>query len=1134
MDLPVSCFEDRFGLMCEFQAYSMRRELSETFVPEILGRGGALQVLTPSFSFIPLIGMLLLFGGNAFSQPPSPAASPTTTQDLREMRFGEKVTRAGAANEVHGYQIALEAGTSVRLDVGNRDIAIIVSAMVPGKEDYEVPGKKIPSGEDFALINSSSQGVVEPLVIVADMTSSYLIKVRFRAKGTYSLTCNWPHASTEQDRKYAYANRLFLESRNSTATNRLSAETIRLKHEERVDIYRGIDDKVGLALSLTNLAQTEDDPIRRLEYRRESIALFRSLGSVPDLLDYLRGLVADLNDAGHYQEAIETRREILAISRSTGNKVREVGVLNGLGASYGNLGDQQTARYYNNECVRVQRSITPPELDSLLVAGLCLSNTASGYGGIDWHEIRDLSEDERKDQQKALEYYYQGLQMYEEAEKLSPANIGSKANNLMRIGNTHKLLGNYPAAHVYLNRALGLNKDGKRVPPTIEVLNHISSLHVWERNYQQAFESLDQALTLSRANGNYGLVPIARQFYFAGQSQKALDLLYEALGPRGASPQRVGTADILYEIARAENDLGRLDIARSNIEEAIQIVESLRGRITDLEIRTSYSSTIKRYFDLYITLLMRLHRSRPGDGFDKLALQTSDKARSRSLLDMLTLSGVNIKQGVDPLLLARETAVGQKLAAKAARQSRILLTNPTTAEVEKIKQEVSELTNEYNGILTEIRVKSPGYAGLTQPSALNTKQIQELLDSGTILLEYSLGEKKSYLWGVSSDSIASFDLPKKSDIEAEVRKVYELATARNLQIKGEPVETRAARIRNADAEYAIAAASLSEALLGPAAQLIRNKRLLIVPDGALSYISFAALPEPKLAENVSPIGAVLGLDHEVVSLPSASVLGRLRHDSVARKAAPKLLAVFADPVFSQTDTRAKLNAGVRTKKTEPTGFALARDFERALVDSGLGTENSGGLPRLPFSRREANSIFDASAKNVSLKHLDFAASKRSVFDSGLDQFRILHFATHSLADSQNPGLSGIVLSLVDKQGADVDGFLRLQDIYNLRLNADLVVLSACSTALGKEVKGEGLIGLTRGFMYAGSPRVVASLWKVDDQETATFMTIFHRKMRTDNLRPAAALRAAQTEMMKQPRWRSPYYWAPFVLQGEWK
>ncbi len=1056
---------------------------------------------------------------------------PAIVEDLREMKFGERVIRTGSPNEVHGYQITLEAGTSVRIDVGNRDISVIVSAMIPGKENYEIHAKKIPSGEDFALINSSSQGVVEPLVIVADTTSNYLIKVRFRANGTYSLTCNWPHATTEKDRKYAYANRLLLESRNSTATNRLSAETIRLKHEERVDIYRGIDDKVGLALSLNNLAQTEDDPIRRLEYRRESIALFRSLGSVPDLLDYLRGLVADLNDAGHYQEAIETRREILAISRSTGNKVREVGVLNGLGASYGNLGDQQTARYYNNECVRVQRSITPPELDSLLVAGLCLSNTASGYGGIDWHEIRDLSEDERKDQQKALEYYYQGLQMYEEAEKLSPANIGSKANNLMRIGNTHKLLGNYPAAHVYLNRALGLNKDGKRVPPTIDVLNQITSLHVWEQNYQQAFESLDQALTLSRANGNYGLFPIARQFYFAGQSQRALDLLYEALGPRGASPQRVGTADILYEIARSENDLGRLDIARSNIEEAIQIVESLRGRITDLEIRTSYSSTIKRYFDLYITLLMRLHRSRPGDGFDKLALQASDKARSRSLLDMLTLSGVNIKQGVDPLLLARETAVGQKLAAKAAQQSRILLTNPTTAEVEKIKQEVSELTNENDGIQTEIRVKSPGYAALTQPAALSTLQIQQLLDSGTILLEYSLGEKKSYLWVVGSNSIDSFDLPKKSDIEAQARKVYELATARNLQIKGEPVETRLLRIKSADAEYTAAAAALSEALLGPAAQLIRNKRLLIVPDGALSYVSFAALPAPKPTENV---GSVLGLAHEIVTLPSASVLGRLRNDTVSRRPASKLLAVFADPVFSQTDTRAKGVAGVRTKKTEPIGFALTRDFERALAGSGLVSEVSSGLPRLPFSRREANSIFDASAKDLSLKHLDFAANKQTVFNSGLEQYRILHFATHSLADSQNPGLSGIVLSLVDKQGADVDGFLRLQDIYNLKLNADLVVLSACSTALGKEVKGEGLIGLTRGFMYAGSPRVVATLWKVDDAATAAFMTIFYRKMLTDNLRPAAALRAAQTEMMKQPRWRSPYYWAPFVLQGEWK
>ncbi len=166
--------------------------------------------------------------------------------------------------------------------------------------------------------------------------------------------------------------------------------------------------------------------------------------------------------------------------------------------------------------------------------------------------------------------------------------------------------------------------------------------------------------------------------------------------------------------------------------------------------------------------------------------------------------------------------------------------------------------------------------------------------------------------------------------------------------------------------------------------------------------------------------------------------------------------------------------------------------------------------------------------------MDFKANKREIFNSDLEQYRILHFATHGLLNSRHPELSGVVLSLIDKNGREIDGFLRLQDIYNLKLSADLVVLSACNTALGRDVKGEGLIGLTRGFMYAGSPRIVASLWKVDDAATAELMTIFYRKMLVENLRPAAALRAAQTEMMKQTRWKSPYYWSPFIIQGEWK
>jgi CHAT domain-containing protein len=193
-----------------------------------------------------------------------------------------------------------------------------------------------------------------------------------------------------------------------------------------------------------------------------------------------------------------------------------------------------------------------------------------------------------------------------------------------------------------------------------------------------------------------------------------------------------------------------------------------------------------------------------------------------------------------------------------------------------------------------------------------------------------------------------------------------------------------------------------------------------------------------------------------------------------------------------------------------------------------------GFPRLPFSRREAESIAALAPAGQSIKALDFRASRETVIKTNLAGYRIIHFATHGLLNNRNPELSGIVLSLVGIDGRPQNGFLRLHEIYNLKMPIDLVVLSACQTALGKEIRGEGLIGLTRGFMYAGAARVVASLWKVDDAATAELMKQFYRGMLVKGLPPAAALRDAQTQIRRQARWRSPYYWAAFVLQGEWK
>jgi CHAT domain-containing protein len=187
---------------------------------------------------------------------------------------------------------------------------------------------------------------------------------------------------------------------------------------------------------------------------------------------------------------------------------------------------------------------------------------------------------------------------------------------------------------------------------------------------------------------------------------------------------------------------------------------------------------------------------------------------------------------------------------------------------------------------------------------------------------------------------------------------------------------------------------------------------------------------------------------------------------------------------------------------------------------------------LPLSSREANRIFELCRSQRCLKALGFDANRALATSLQMSGYRYVHFATHALTDDDHPELSGIVLSLVDRAGVEQNGFLRVQDLYGLRLRADLVVLSACDTAVGKQVSGEGLLSVARGFFYAGAARVMATLWRVDDTATATFMALFYEALLGEaHPSPAAALRAAQTAMRAQQRWSDPYYWSGFVLQG---
>ena len=456
-------------------------------------------------------------------------------------------------------------------------------------------------------------------------------------------------------------------------------------------------------------------------------------------------------------------------------------------------------------------------------------------------------------------------------------------------------------------------------------------------------------------------------------------------------------------------------------------------------------------------------------------------------------------------------------------------------------------------VQADIRRRSPHYAAITQPVPLSTAEIQQqLLGEDVLLLEYALGDQRSYLWAVTHNSVTAYELPKREQIEQTARQLYTLLTARSRRRRGDTPQQWQARVAAAEAQLPDTARQLSRMILAPAAAQLGQKRLLIVADGALQYVPFAMLPElsvvrsqlsvvkgnaPRQADNgqrTTDYGQPLIVNHEIISLPSASTLAELRKELAARQPAPKMLAVFADPVFSLNDERCKGRSKGVSVGRQAVAAGKARSIEHEDASQVKFAAGSLMISRLPYTRQEADQILALVPATASLRAVDFKASRATAINGDLGQYRYLHFATHGWLDSEQPGLSALVLSLVDEQGRRQDGFLRASDIYNLKLPTELVVLSACQTGLGKEVRGEGLVGLTRGFMYAGAARVIVSLWNVNDQATADLMTKFYRKMLRDGARPAAALRAAQIEMWQQPQWQSPYYWAAFVIQGEWQ
>ena len=860
------------------------------------------------------------------------------------------------------------------------------------------------------------------------------------------------NSSEAAQKVYEEAKKLYQQGTKEALTNAIA------KYEEALKLYREAGNRRGEAVTLNNIGHVYSqlgEKQKALEYFSQSLPLARVVGDRRSEAVTLNNIGVVYSQLGEKQKALEYYSQSLPLHRAVGDRSEEATTLSNIGRVYDDLGEKQKALEYYSQSLPLSRAVGDRSGEAV---------TLNNIGGI----YSDLGE-----KQKALEYYSQSLPLFR-----AVGDRSLEAGTLNNIGGIYSELGEQQKALEYCSQSLPLSRAVGDRSLEAFTLNNIGAVYSQLGEKQKALEYYSQSLPLSRAVGDRSLEAVT-----------------------------------LFNMAYVKRDRNNLTEALKDIESSLKIIENLRTKIASPELRTSYFATVQNRYEFYIDLLMQLHKTNPKSGYDTKALEASERSRARSLLELLQESNANIREGISPDLLQQEKSVQQQLnAIEKQRIEAISSPNPNATKIAEIDKQRLALLQQYQQIQTQVRTASPRYAALTQPQPLTLPEIQkQILDENTILLQYSLGEDRSYLWVVTSTGVTSYELPKRADIETAAKDFLEAITS--------PIQ------RNIPQQVAQASANLGQVILQPAAAQLGNKRLLIVPDGVLHYTPFQALTLDQTAGQNTNVPLII--EHEIITLPSASTLAILRQNYGDRKPPSRTLAILADPVFSPKDERIKGKITQATiEKLEANNLGLNRS---------LRASNREWPPkRLPFTRQEAQTISSLFPSASTRQILDFDASRTTATEGSLANYQIVHFATHGLANSQNPELSGILMSMVDDKGNLVNGFLRLTDIFNLKLAANLVVLSACQSGMGQNIKGEGMVGLTRGFMYAGAQRVAVSLWSVDDEGTAVLMQKFYQKMVQEKLAPAAALRAAQIEMMQQEKWKSPYYWAAFTLQGEWK
>ena len=1005
----------------------------------------------------------------------------------RELKTGAKHVFTISAPENEAFEITCE----------RRGIDVSLAAWSP--EDEKISVSNSPGGFSGS----------DRLFFIAERAGEYRVTVESRrmgsTAGSYRLLLKAARQAGEDDARRAEAMKLLGEARLILvgAEDRLQKAGEALsKLDKARALFEKTDDLQGQAETLFQMANIEGyergKKAKAIELYEKSLAVWSKTDDEAGraiCLMYLADETRDYDNpdrerAFYVEKAQGYFEEAIAIFRKIGSKSDEATALSFLCRLYNDTGKFQKGFEACRESLRIGASADP------LTDYRTYANLASLYSN-------------SGDKETALKFNRTALERIALVKDyLSPYRTAFIKSNIGGILAEQK---NYTEAEQNLREALTITEELRYTLYSGYIRVRLGSILYETKRLPKALEYAEKAVENYRevdpVKIQAALNVLGKIQFELGRIETARALFTEAVEINRRTKDRYAEADSLYNLAKLETMVGNLETARQNIELAISNSEVIRAQFLGKNQRTSYLSILKKYYELEVELLIRLYEKTADARFSEAAWQTHEKIRARSLLENLIESGLNLSEFAPKDFFEKEQLMLEAIAAAELRRTEALRAKNPALQKEA-EGELSKKLEEYQVLQENYRQKNPQFSAVNQPRSLSLAEAQGLLGEETAILEFALGERESYVWVIRRNAFRLAKLPPKNQIVEEVRDFYSALTDRDPANEKTVVEKSKA---------------LSRQILTPVGDDLKNiKQIILIADGALQLIPFSALTFVPDAPNYVPATDAA----EVVNAPSfASLLLQFENQSSRRGGNEKLLAIFADPIFQNDDERFSIKPPAKGKP--PANLKEMPDnLAQALRDFGLER-----LGRLPFSGMEAQEIGKFAPAQTFLA-LGADASRQNFLSGNFNSYRILHFATHGFLNQQNPELSGLVLSLYDRDGKAQNGFLRVIDLYSLDLDSDLVVLSACQTALGKEIDGEGIVGLTRGFMYAGASGVVSSLWKVEDAATAELMKRFYRAMLQDKQTPSAALRTAQNELRAIPRYRNPRYWSGFTLNGK--